>query len=163
MVPLVAAALFSPMTVSPGWNSRLVEKPLRCIQKSVKEQDKKPRNSSQIHTSHFKHRCSGKSPTCRGRYCTSPRRVFSILPFTSLAKSASSSTSKWAVIIGVLNGERQMFNSIFKANLWCIHQCELILLNALIHCLKHRLDDKHYTCMENTVNPCDLHNSPQEW
>lgn len=158
MVPLVAAALSSPMTVSPGWNSRLVEKPLQCIQKSVKEQDKKPRTWSQIHTSF-----SGKAPTCKGRYCTSPRRVFSILPFTSLAKSASSSTSKWAVIIGVLNGERQTFNSIFKANLWCIHQCELILLNALIHCLKHGLDDKHYICMEKTVNPCDLHNSHPEW
>lgn len=45
---------------------------------------------------------------CRTR-ATSPRRVFSILPFTSLAKSASSSTSKWAVIIGVLNEEQKNF------------------------------------------------------
>ena len=55
---------------------------------------------------------------------TSPRSVFSILPFTSRAKSASSSTSKWAVIIGVLSGEERT-----KLGM-CIHYCdtEMMLL-----------------------------------
>lgn len=98
VAPPIAAILFSPGTISPGWNSHPVERPLLCTRRSEEDSEM--------------HYCSRVLPgfTCR-TWLTSPRRVFSILPFTSLAKSASSSTSRWAVIIGVLEEEQRTFFS----------------------------------------------------
>lgn len=105
--PPIAAILFSPVTISPGWNSHPVERPLLCTRRS--EEDSEMNYCSRVLLGfrmghHLRH------DTCR-RWLTSPRRVFSILPFTSLAKSASSSTSRWAVIIGVLKEEQRIFST----------------------------------------------------
>lgn len=126
VIPPVAAALFSPAIVSPGWNSHLEEKPPLCTQKSAEENQRLLLCNNYVFLfSNVLHGASFASfllffpfhdlkllmkeigwlckTRCRFKI-TSPRRVFSILPFTSLAKSASSSTSRWAVIIGVLSG-----------------------------------------------------------
>lgn len=52
---------------------------------------------------HYTHTHTHADTRAHARTHTSPRRVFSILPFTSRAKSASSSMSRWAVMIGVLH------------------------------------------------------------
>lgn len=105
--PPIAAILFSPVTISQGWNSHRVERPLLCTPRS--EEDSEMHYCGRVLPGlwmgrHLRH------DTCR-TWLTSPRRVFSILPFTSLAKSASSSTSRWAVIIGVLKEEQKGFST----------------------------------------------------
>lgn len=96
---------------------------------------KRPLHNDYYHSvtivSAFKWYCIIGKSTCwwytqRLQCLTSPSKVFSILPFTILAYSGSSSFSSWAVMIGVLMTRAALMISLIRGTprVICIPFCQ---------------------------------------